>query len=482
MHYCFIRYTGILLIIFLLNLPSSVFSQVVILDTTMILSNPLTPDEQTDLNNYLMLASTSGTIIAINWLLRNGAEIDCKNAEDATPLMLAVANDNTEAVKTLLNFTPDVNIKTIFSETPLLAAVKNGNLDIAEALLRDSADINLSDKNGATPLHYASIYGYFYITDLLLYYDAALNLKSNDGTTPLMAAIWSDYPDIADLLIQNGANCEDKDSQGFTPLMIACQKSDTVIMRLLLDKKVNMYELNNYNYDALDISIRSFQGKTVEYLFSKGYNWEKRQSGTVDPYFVALKYNRTDIIKILKKNNVPDHQKFEFDRVAISSSVKFTSHDYFTGVNFALSEPHINGGVLAGIDFKPGSTRVLVKSDENTYYQYKDKSSMFYGGIFKDYYLTRNPYTGNWIFTASAVAAYGFGSKLEGTNIIPWNKFILIPSIGIKRSGTRFSVYSNIDYMNTMFYKIGPVWLRVGIAYNFFFNHDKAPRKIIKWY
>jgi ankyrin repeat protein len=481
MRYANIRYPGILLLIFLINIPSPIFSQVVVLDTTMNLSHPLTSVEKADLNNYLMLAASTGTIPAIDWLLKNGAEIDCKNEEEATPLIIAIANDQTEAVKTLLKYKPDVNIKTIFSETPLLAAVKNGNLDIAEALIRDSADINLSDKNGATALHYASVNGNFYITDMLLYYEAETDLKSNDGTTPLIAAIWADNADIADLLIYNGANCEEKDNQGFTPLMVACQMGDTLIMKLLLDKKVNIYEANDYHYDALNHAIRSFRGDAINYLFYRGYKLEARLPNTVSPYYVAMRYNRPGIIKILKKNKVPDDQKFAFDRVAISTSIKFTSHDFFTGINVALSEPHLNGGIIAGIDFKPGYTRVLMKTAENTYYQYKDKSAMFYGGLFKDFYLTNNPYKVNWVFTASAVSAYGFGSKLKGTNIIPWNKIIFIPSIGIKLNGTGFSVFSNIDYMNTMFYKIGPVWLRFGMSYNIFFNYDKSPLKIIKW-
>lgn len=476
-------YLRVLLSIFLLSIPCGLISQtIVLLDTTMELSNPLTTDEKLELNNYLMLSASSGNAIAIDWLLRNGAEIDPKTDENATPLMLAVAKNKTEAVKALLKYKPDVNIKTLFSETPLLAAVKNGNLEIAEALIRDSANINSADKNGSTPLHYASIYGYFYITDMLLYYEAEKDLKSEDGTTPLMAAIWSGYADVADILIQKGTNCEEKDNQGFTPLMLAAQNGDTIIMEMLLKKRVNMYEINNYNYDALDISIKSNQKEAIEYLFRKGYKWDKKLPNTIDPYSIAVKYARVDITHILKKNLVPENHRFGFDQVAFSASAKLSIHDYFTGVNLAFKEPLFNGGIIAGFDFKPGYTRVLFKVNENTYYQYKDKSSLVYGGIFKDIPVTDHPNGGNWSFTSSVVAAYAFGNKLKGTNITPGNIFKVIPSVGFKWAGNNISIYGNIDYMKTKFYKVGPVWLRLGVAYNIFLDNDRAPGKVIKWY
>ncbi|MBA4322167.1 MAG: hypothetical protein C0408_05055 [Odoribacter sp.] len=475
-------YLRVLLVIFLFNIQSGLLSQIVEIDTTVKYKYPLTRSDQLDLNNYLMLAASSGEIPVIHWLIRSGAEADAKTYENVTPLMFAVAHNMLEAVKALLQYNPDINVMTLFSETPLLAAAKNGNPDIAELLIRDSADINLADKNGATPLHYSSIYGYLDLTDLLLYYGAVLDLKSVDGTTPLMAAIWAGYADITDLLIQSGANCKERDNLGFTPFMGAAQNGDTIIMEMLLKHGVNMYEINNFNYDALDILIRSNHKEAVEYLFRKGYKWVSRMANTINPYSVATKYARKDIILILAKNQVPENYRFGFDQVAISASVKFSFHDYYTGVHLAFKEPLINGGIIAGIDFKPGYTRVLLKVNESLYYQYHDKSSAAYCGIFKDFALTDRPFGGNWSATVSVAGAYTFGNKLKGTNITPGNKFKIIPSAGIKWTKSNFSIYGNIDYMKSKFYMIGPVWLRAGFAYNIFLDNDRAPGKNIKWY
>lgn len=472
----------IVLLIFILSIPAVLFSQTVVLDTTIGYSFPLTEDDQLDLNNFLMLAASAGNVTAIHWLMKQGADINWKSYEDVTPLMFAVTNNKVEAVKALLKYDPEIDAMTIYSETPLLAAVKNGNMDIVETLIRDSANINLADKNGATPLHYSSIYGYFYITDMLLYYGAETNTRSKDGTTPLMAVIWSGFADITDLLIQYGANCDEKDNQGFTPLMIAAQNGDTLIMEMLLKKGVNIYEINSFNYDALDLCIKADQNNAIEYLFKKGYKWSSKLPKTISPYSVATKYSRTKIMHTLEENQIPDKHQFGIDQVAFSVSAKLCSHDYFTGLNLAFKEPLLNGGIITGIDFKPGYTRVLQKMNENLYYQYMDRSSTGYIGLFKNLPLTNKTIGGNWSFTTSVAAAYSFGNKLKGTNIEPETKFKIIPAAGLKWEGTRVSIFGDVEYMKTKFYRIGPIWMRAGAAFNFFFDNDRAPGKIIKWY
>jgi hypothetical protein len=479
--FCNTYLKGLIFILFL-SIPGSLFSQVVEIDTTADVGGPVNTYDQAELNQFLMLAASSGQIKVIQWLIRYGAEVDSRTYQNVTPLMFAVANNQTEAVKVILKYKPDVNIITTDSETPLLASVKNGNIDISEALIRDSADINIEDVRGVTPLHYATVYGYFYLTDLLLYYNAVNDIKSKDGTTPLMAAIWSGFADIADLLIQNGANCEEKDNLGFTPLMIAAQNGDTVIMEMLLKKQVNMYEINNFHYDALDLSIRSNQKTATEYLLRNGYKWEKKLPDTTNPYSIAVKYSRSEISGILKKNQIPENHRFGFDQVAISLSGKICFHDYFTGVNLAVKEPLLKGGIIAGIDFKPGYTRILMKAGENTYYQYLDKSSVVYGGIFKDISVTDHPYGGNWLLTSSILTVYEFGNKLKGTNIAPDNKFKIVPSVGIKWISKKFSIFGNFEYLKTKYYKVGPVWFRLGISYNVYLDNVRAPGKVIKWY
>ena len=65
---------------------------------------------------------------------------------------------------------------------------------------------------------------------------------------------------------------------------------------------------------------------------------------------------------------------------------------------------------------------------------------------------------------------------------MPGNKAMIIPSAGLKWTKDNLSFSGNLEFMKTGFYKIGPVWGRFSISYNFFFDNVRAPGKDIKWY
>jgi len=430
----------------------------------------------------LIVAASKGYSSEIERMIHQGADVDTETEQGVTPLIFAVANNRLSAVNTLLNYGADVNRITSGFETPLFIAVRNQNLEITEALLRNGADINFQDTYGTTPLHHSSIEGSFYITDLLLYYEAEIDKKDFDGTTPLMAAIWAGYTDVADLLIQNGANMEARDNDGFTPFLIAAQNGDTLLMNILFKKGVDIYEKNNFNWDALTLSIKSNQPAAAEFLLKKGDKWFAQNRKAIDPYDVAIKYRRKDFIDLLEKYGISQKDKTGFDQMALSLSSRLNLKDFYSGVAVAFKQPFLNAGFIAGFDTKIWYTKVLIKQSETLFYQYMDKSSVVYAGLFKDFALTDNLLRSNFFFYASLSAAYNFGNKFKGTEIAPESKLRVLPEIGLKWTKENLTIFSGINYMNTDFYKPVPFWARIGLSYNFFFDYVRAPGKIIKWY
>ncbi len=452
-------------------------AQIVIIDTIGYL-----PEYYRGAREYnLMIASSKGYTSEIERWLKLGANINATAPEGATPLMFAVANNQEESVRLLLENDADTEKAANDSKTPLLVAVDNGNTGIAEMLIRAGADIDHTDRNGATALHYAAVYGDFYMTDMLLYYFAQPDIKSRDGTTPLMAAILAEHADIADLLIQNGANMEARDSNGFTPLMIAAQNGDTVIMNLLIRKGVDVNAINRYNHDALAIAIMVNSTEAAELLIKSGASRE-REKNSVNPYKVAGAFRRKEIINILENNGISGKYNFGADQLSLSLSSKFTGYDMFTGIGFLLKEPYLNSGIIAGFDTKLWYTRILSQEDENTYFQYKDKRSIVYAGFFKDFSLTDRQFRGNYSVSVSLMASKALASKFKGTNITADTKFRIIPAVTLKWERGPFGLLAGAEYMNTGFYKIGPLWGRAGLSYSFFFNSERAPGKTIRWY
>jgi ankyrin repeat protein len=470
------------LIILFATIRINAFSQVQQGDTSQFYSLLSGPEAQVSLNYALLTASANGDSVQIWWLLRYGAEIETKTNDRITPLFYAVANNKVDAAKMLIDNGADPNARTNFFETPLLVAVKNNNTEIAELLIRDSAEVRYSDRYGATPLHYASAYGYFPMADMLLYYDAEVSRKTNDGTTPLMAAVWAGNTDVADLLLQNGAKTEEKDLNGFTSFLIAAQNGDTLMMDLLLKHGAEIYEVNKYKFDALDICIMVNSREAVKYLLKKGNKWGANFRKPVNPYSVATVYRRPNYTPLLKENTISGNSSRGFDQVSVSASLKNCLFDYYTGISVSFKEPIHGLGIIGGIDFKPGYTRMLVKQNENLFYQYYGKGAVVYAGIFKDFPLTDNPFGANWFFTGSLSGGYTFGNKLKGTDINPGSKFRIMPAAGFKWIKNDFSFDTSLEYMNTEFYKIGPIWLRIGCTWSFFFKNARSPVKQIKWF
>jgi ankyrin repeat protein len=463
---------------FIFCLAGRLTAQISEIDTSDYL--PLYLDGALEYN--LTIAASSGYSSEVERLILAGAEVDVETSQGATPLYFAIINRKPEAVKTLIEYGADVNKTSVLNETPLLLAINVQNLEIAETLIRGGADINYQNKAGVTPLHYASIYGYFYFVDLLLYYEAEVNKKANDGTTPLMAAIWAGYPEIADLLMQHGANLEARDNEGFTPFLIAAQNGDTLMINMLRKKGVDIYEKNIYNWDALSYSIKSNHVQATEMLIKAGNEWADPKREAVNPFNIAARYRRKEIFEILENNNIPGGYDPKFNQIALSFSSKFTTRDIYTGFSFSFKEPLKNFGLVTGFDTKLWYTRVLVEEMAGLYYQYLDKSSVVYAGVFKDYPLTDNLFRGNFCFTTALSVGYSFGNKFKGTEIAQKNKFRILPSASLKWVKNDLAIFTGLEYMNSDFYRIGPVWVRMGCSYNFFFDYDRAPGKVIKWY
>jgi ankyrin repeat protein len=434
------------------------------------------------LDYNLMIAASKGYSSEIERLIGEGADINAETAEGATPLIFAVSNNEFNAVRALLNHSPELNQITRSYETPLIIAVKNRNPEIAELLIRAGADIELSDRHGATPLHNAAYLGYADITDLLLYYGASIDKKSYEGATPLITSVWAGFPDVAELLIKNGANIEARDNEGFTAFLIAAYYGDTIIMEMLYKQGVDIYSTNNKKHSALTLAIMSGQDDAVSYLLRIGDKWIRTGADFINPYTVASRYRRKDILEILEKNHVPGKIHYEIDQMSLSASTRFSFHDIYTGFNFGFKEPYLNLGFFAGCDTKFWYTRLLVKDSEHLYYQFMDKGSVVYTGLFKDFALTSRSDRMNISFSTYLSAGYSFGNMLKGTRIKPANKAEIIPAMYLKMEKMNFGLFAGLEYLKTDYYKNGPIWFRIGCSYNYFFDKVRIKVKPLKWY
>jgi ankyrin repeat protein len=479
-----LRYTGILFLLSILFFSAAVYSQITEINDDMYYDTtdyiPTFYKGAIDYN--LMIAASKGNSAEIERLISKGADVNAENNEGVTPLIFAVSASQEKAVKLLIRYGANVNKITSKYETSLLIAVKEQNVEIAEALIRAGADIDFNDRHDATPLHYASIYGYLQLVDMLLYYNASTDKKTTEGTTPLLASIWAGNNDVADLLIQNGASIEAADNEGYTPFLMAAYYGDTLLMNVLYKKGADIYAVTNLHHNALTLSILTGRSETTAFLLKLGNKWTKSGRDALDPYSVLSKYRRDNIINLLLENNVPGHVTYQIDQIALTASSRFFINDIYSGINISFKESWLNAGFIAGVDTKLWYTRVLYKESEHLFYQYIDKSSVVYAGLFKDFALTERADRSNYSISASLLAGYSFGNKLKGTLISTDNTFRIIPAVNFKMTKMNFSLNLGLEYQKTQFYHNGPVWFRIGCSYSYFFDKVRTQIKPIRWY
>lgn len=488
---------------------NKILSTVVVLCMTLQLHAQVTsndtleylPEYMNDALEYnLMIAASKGLYTEVERLILRGADVEACTLDGATPLIFAISSAKPGTVNTLLSYSADPNKLTAKLESPLIITLRKlvdlesvgtyaltslletGCLEIAESLIRYGANIDYQDPRGVTALNYAAAYGSFRFVDLLLYYRADIDKRDMTGTTPLMSAIWAGYANVADLLIQNGANLEARDDQGFTPLLIAAQNGDTLMLHYLLNEGVDMYEKCGDGWDALSLCIKFNHKEAAEMLIKSGDKWNDAGRNDMNYYNFAARYGTDEIFEMLEKYNFPNKYRPKISQLEVSLSAKLNTKDIYTGMKFTFREPRKNIGFVTGFDTKLWYTKVMLKINEDLYYQYLDKSSLIYAGVFKDIQLTDNPLKSNFYFSGSLSAGYWFGSKFKGTSTAPKSKIMILPAAGLKWVKSSFSLYAGLEYMNTDFYKLWPIWLRAGLSYNFDFEFAKTPVKIIKWY
>lgn len=430
----------------------------------------------------LMIAASKGYSSEVIRLIKMGADVDAVTDQGVTPLILAVLGFKAQTVSTILSFEPDIDKFTAYNENALLIAVKNNYFEISEILIRAGANINIGDRYNATPLHYASIYGYSDLADMLIYYDADLNARTSDGSTPLLGTVWAGNITIADLLIQNGSKVEEKNNEGFTPFLLSAYFGDTLMMDLLYKHGADIFARTDKGYNAMSLAIMSDMQEAVRYLLSLDKNWTGEERSVTDPYTVAAKYQHSDVIELLKQNNVPGKVKYEIDQVALSLSSRFSFRDFYSGASLTFKEPLLNAGFIAGIDTKLWYTRVLMKQSEGLLYQYWDKGSVAYAGIFKDFIINRNPNKLTTAFSTSLLAGYSFGNDLKGTRIKPESNLKIIPSAAFRWTFSNLTIIAGMEYIKTDFHRNGPLWFRIGAGYNYYFDNIRTRIKFPKWY
>ena len=195
----------------------------------------------------------AGDIYKIKLLVSNGAGVNARSKQGRTPLLIAAAsNDSYEVVKFLMDSGADVSARDSMGQTALLLATAANDTATIKLLLAKNLEVNAVNMAGLTPLMYAAMNGNAEIVRTLITRGADVNAVSKPTVeqpvkngmialgsfTPLILSAVYSGSDVVKALLDAGANVNAQDVRGMTPLMtaVASDHADLTTIRLLLAK------------------------------------------------------------------------------------------------------------------------------------------------------------------------------------------------------------------------------------------------------
>ncbi|XP_021931122.1 transient receptor potential channel pyrexia-like [Zootermopsis nevadensis] len=193
-------------------------------------------------------------------LLEEGAEMNCKEMGETSPLHIATEMGHLHCMKILLDSGYDPNLAaTDTRNTALHLAAEGGFNECISLLLHNGVNADARNCKGQTALHLAAYAQSVECVDILLQRGGCNpNSQDNEKRTPLHSAVGGGLNayEITDLLIKHGADVNTGDIFGYTPLHVAALNENTQCVKLLISNGADVSVKTKGGNPALGIIVR----------------------------------------------------------------------------------------------------------------------------------------------------------------------------------------------------------------------------------
>ena len=150
----------------------------------------------------------SANISELRKALTSGANPNCRDKDNRSPLHWASQEGHAEIARCLVKAGADVESKDNLGFTPLAIAASEGHIETVAELLKNGAVPNtkISSNEDGSALHLACSWGHLEIVKMLSEVSGVdLNQKDSEGRTPLFFSKDGGFTSISNYLIQKGA-------------------------------------------------------------------------------------------------------------------------------------------------------------------------------------------------------------------------------------------------------------------------------------
>jgi len=305
----------------------------------------------------LMYAAAYGSIDAMRMLIDAGADVNAKNAFDATALMWC-ANDLAK-VRLLVEKGANVNARSKAGRTPLvIAAAHDGNLEVVKLLVERGANLaapreRASKREDAAPI-------------------ASIPPSKLGEATPLTAAADANDTATVRYLVEKGADINASNGLGDTALILAASHGNVDVIKLLLSKGADVNAVDTPDGGRVKngpIALGSFTALSyaavyggydaVKLLLDAGAKVNVQDIRGMTPLMLAIASDRPDarVVRLLIERGADVSIKSKDGETAADWARKFNNAPVLEALNLERKQVAVEPSIVLAADQKHASPR-----------------------------------------------------------------------------------------------------------------------------
>lgn len=300
-----------------------------------IIQNLITPENVASHNSegYTPLhiaVKDNANIDSIRYIINTGADIDARNGEGDCILLTALENNYRAAGELLIKAGADIYSKNANEISPLKYAIEkdsplrdwfvtpqviastdgNGNTPLHYAaewkmdegityLVKKGADISKKNAAGETALYNAAIVDSVSTIKLLVQKGADTNARDLLGNTPLHLSVQNNKLESTKTLLQMGAYVDSKNISGKTPLAIAASSNSVDSAKILLESNANVNSCDITGKSILMDAVVQKATKVIPFILAYGANVSSQDMYGRNAYHEGADIKDLEIIEVL---------------------------------------------------------------------------------------------------------------------------------------------------------------------------------------
>ena len=251
-------------------------------------------DQSQDLTTALHLASITGHLEIVQWLVQHDVALDKTNVKQETPLHWACCVGDRNISQFLIEHGANMMSKDKHGDIPLHAASQKGQPGLVEIFIEAGVDVNAQNKNEETPLHLASGCGNLEVARFLIKHGADVRCHDKQGWTPLHIAAGNGHLNVVQLLLEHGADVYVKREDLCTSLHLASANGHLEVAKLIIECDAGL-DVRNRDKNTLS----ALASKSGEFEITSGSNVNSQDNMGWTPLHTAASNGHLILVKLL---------------------------------------------------------------------------------------------------------------------------------------------------------------------------------------